>query len=187
MGVRLAFDVEEFDRGPVKEEQDLLERAYAGDEVAIADLLLRYEDGKLQDTVVKTAVVLGQSAVTRHIAQRTLQPKGPNGRTEPVSPRMFFQGLDAKGKRGVKANADCDKRLAILMSNRVRLTQNDAKKALIDRPAKLHRVEAALIKYVQKMYRGASKDMARDYVRWSFPGLPWEQGRDEDISYEGWY
>lgn len=177
---RIEFDAAQFKRAPVSEERALLEKARAGDEVAAATLLLRYEEGLLQDALVKSQVVLGQSMVTRHLALRALG--APKGRAKSVNVRMFFMGLDAKSKTSVKR--DAAGRLALLAAAGVLLSEADAKAALRDRPVKLHRVEAKLVEHVQSQHRGASKEAALGYVRASFPAIPWDK-RDEDVEY-GW-
>lgn len=178
MGFRLDFDFRAFALGPVEEERVLLARAQAGNEVAAAQLLLLYENGDLRDPVVKNTVVLGQGIVTRHIAMSTLGP--PRGRALSINPRMFFMGVEAKGKTAKKT--DVDTRLTILAQSGVRLPEEHIREALAGRPATLHRAEAALIRYVRKLYKGASEGAARTYVHGAFPEVNWEL-RDHPVAY----
>ncbi|MBT2145039.1 MULTISPECIES: hypothetical protein [unclassified Rhodanobacter] len=183
MTVRLTdFNAAQFDGSMDGEECVLLKRAHAGDELAAAELLMRYTEGRLENTIVKQTISLGYDQVVKHIAVHALKSKGESGRALPVSPRMFFNGLNASGTRGPKSR-NGDKKLNLFLVNKAWLTRSDLKTALVDRPATIHRVEAKLVEHVQAMFPGASQDTARAYVHQSYPGIPWE---DRNASVEGY-
>lgn len=173
------FDIEHYDDTPVEKEREMLDRAIAGDEASAAELLLRYAEGKLRDTEAKKVIALGRCQVMKHIAIHALKAKGDLGRALPVSPLMFFRGPDAKGSRGPKTK-NGNKKLSMLVATQTWLTRDDLKKAVTDRPAKIHRLETRLAEYVQGRFPGSSQGRARVYVRRSFPGIPWSN-RDENV------
>jgi len=162
---------------------------HMSDEAAAQDLLLWFSHaGKMTDPAVHEALLDGMRQVAAHVVNSSILQK--DGEAPHVHALMFFNGVDAPGKRGVKNKIG--KRLALVAAHADAergsplLTLGDLRGALTTRlgqplprhewPRSIRRAEARLVAYVERKHKGATPEECRWYIHASFD-LRWgDQG-----------
>lgn len=162
----------------------LLVQARDGDEVCASKLLLIFErDGIFQNEEVQEAVMAGVRAVSGYAARAALGP--PAGRSQKINVRKFFEGVNAEGRRGRKA--DHDERYDALVVYDNALTPADAVKALsASKPVKIHHAERILVKHIQRANKDISPEVCVACIRFAFPEIDWSNGEGDFFMPVGW-